>query len=182
MGWAGPVGPAAAAVAKSLSDTEGMGHGGTRSRYPYFVPRIRMCTCTISSRSSVTAPHGLSGLSVPTKDVPRRSNIYLSPHPPPSTAFSLSCFIYSWHLVISHSPSKSNIPTTSLLYHQSSPSHTQTSQWPVLPLLLPRTSSPYLRTSPSSSSSRPEVPHTSPRSTLIAHHSKSSSTVLLATL
>lgn len=42
MGWAGPVGPAAAAVAKSLSDTEGMGHGGTRSRYPYFVPRIRM--------------------------------------------------------------------------------------------------------------------------------------------
>lgn len=58
VGWAGPVGPAAAAVAKSLSDTEsmGMGHGVLpRSRYPYPVPRIRMCTCTISSRSSVTA-------------------------------------------------------------------------------------------------------------------------------
>ncbi|KAL2274652.1 hypothetical protein FJTKL_03068 [Diaporthe vaccinii] len=63
VGWAGPVGPAAAAVAKSLSDTESMGNGSRstpsfpRSRYPYLVPRIRMCALaqTISSRSSVTA-------------------------------------------------------------------------------------------------------------------------------
>lgn len=73
-----------------------------RTAYPYV-----HCTCTISSRSSVTASHGVSGLSVPTRDVPRRSNIYLSSLPPSSISPSLSCPLCSWRFITSQSSSSS---------------------------------------------------------------------------
>lgn len=117
---------------------------------------------------------GVSGLSVPTRDVPRSSNIYLSSLPPSASSSSLSRFISSRRFITSRCVSKPNKSRTSLSYRPIFFNIPQTSKCPVPLPLLPRTSSPSLRTSLSSSSSRPEVLHTSLRSTLIAHHSKSS--------
>lgn len=181
MGWAGPVGPAAADVAKSLSDTE---EYGSRSMYLVHGPRTpyRVSVCVHLHNLISVFGDGVSGLSVPTRDVPRSSNIYLSCLPPSASSSSLSCFTSSRRFIISRCASKPNKSQTSLSYQPIFLQHpTQTSQCPVPLPLLSRTSSPCLRTSLSSSSSRPEVLHTSLRSTPIAHHSKSSSNTLLPT-
>lgn len=155
-----------------------MGHGVCTS-FKGLVPRTAYPCVHLDNLISVFGD-GVSGLSVPTRDVPRSSNIYLSSLPPSASSSFLSCFISALHYFSVFFQTQqiadfAVIPTY-LLQHP-----TQTSKCPVPPPLLPRTSSPCLRTSLSSSSSRPEVLHTSLRSTPIAHHSKSPSNTLLPT-
>lgn len=91
-----------------------MGHGVCTS-FKGLVPRTAYPCVHLHNLISVFGD-GVSKLSVPTRDVPRRSNIYLSSLPPSASSSSLSCSISSWRFIISQWSSKPNKSQTSLSY------------------------------------------------------------------
>lgn len=91
-----------------------MGHGVCTS-FKGLVPRTAYPCVHLHNLISAFGD-GVSEQSVPTRDVPRSSNIYLSSLPPSASSSFLSCFISSRCFIISRCASKPNKSQTSLSY------------------------------------------------------------------